>query len=140
MGMKELPTNPWIHIGECPFCVNGLCRVRTCTDEKSGRHFYAVCDECEAIWIEPDTSTRKRFADAENPSCPVCGLPLYGAQSHWSLPDEIRGTPWDEQAIFSITSASLGPDCNLPDPEEDMPDLEADMPDSEADMPDLEAD
>lgn len=100
--MNKIPSDPWIHIGECPVCVDGLCRVRTCQPEGGEPHFFALCDECESIWTEPDTASQKQFPEPENANCPVCSLPLYGPQSHWAVPDEIRGTAWESEAIFEL--------------------------------------
>lgn len=105
--MSETPTNPWIHIGECPVCINGLGRVRTCGEGES-RHFYAVCDECEAIWKEPDIASKRDFADAEDPRCPLCAEALYGEQSHWSLTSDILGTPWHEKATIEPNNDIIG--------------------------------
>lgn len=97
--MNDRQSNPWIHIGECPVCVDGLCRVRTCTTPNGESHFYALCDECEATWIEPDNSSQKTFPDAEHPQCPICAADLFGPQAHWSQADELRGSKWSEFAI-----------------------------------------
>lgn len=107
--MSEAPPNPWIHVGECPVCVDGIVRVRVCIDERCGKHFYALCDECEAIWLEPDTSTIKQFPDAENPVCPICSAPIYGEHSRWALPQDIAGTHWEAQAIFDVPESETLP-------------------------------
>ena len=104
--MNELPPSPWIHIGECPVCVNGLCRVRTCEDEQGRRHLYAMCDECEAIWVKPDTASERVFPRGEEPLCPVCSRPLYGEQAHWTEPEEIAASSdWSLAAIFEMPNA-----------------------------------
>lgn len=99
--MTNPPQLPWIHIGECPVCVNGICRVRTCIDS-SGKHFYALCDECEALWLSPDTNADKQFPEAENPSCPICSQPLYGSQANWTRAEDLADTDWAEQSIFEM--------------------------------------
>ena len=104
--MTELPPSPWIHIGECPVCVDGLCRVRTCVKDAAA-HFYALCDECEALWIAPNTDSPRTFPGASQPQCPICQQDLYGAQAHWALADELRGTEWMANAIFEV--ANPGP-------------------------------
>lgn len=101
---SSLPESLWIHIGECPCCVNGLCRVRSCQDS-SGTHLYAMCDECEAMWIEPSTNGPRCFPDIDDPRCPICNLPLYGPQTHWAEAHELLGTPWSEVAIYDLPSA-----------------------------------
>ena len=90
--MRDTPQLPWIHIGECPVCVNGLCRVRTCADEDGDQHLYAICDECEAIWIQPSTSSAIIYPDPDDPLCPICLQPLWGDQAHWSLVPELKET------------------------------------------------
>ncbi len=99
--MADNPANPWIHIGECPVCVNGLCRVRTCS-ANGQRHFFAMCDECEALWLTPSTQSPRTFADSSEPKCPICQQDLYGEQSHWSVIEELKSTDWMENAIFEF--------------------------------------
>jgi hypothetical protein len=105
--MKEPPPNPWIHIGDCPVCVNGLARIRTCHGGNAGAHHYAMCDECEAIWLEPDTGAEKQFPDAENAKCPVCGEDLFGSAARWSLPTDIQGSSWEANSILQFTTPVL---------------------------------
>jgi hypothetical protein len=101
---QQLPGIPWIHIGECPFCVNGLCRIRCC-DYQQGPHLFAMCDECEAIWLEPTTDSPKLFPDADQPQCPICSGSLYGPATRWAESQDLKGTRWEEAAIFDIPSA-----------------------------------
>ncbi len=104
--MSELPPSPWIHIGECPVCVNGLCRVRACQDASGKRHLYAMCDECEALWLKPDTTSERVYPQSEDPLCPICSQPLYGPQAHWAAPDEVAVEPeWSMAAIFEMPSS-----------------------------------
>lgn len=102
--MNQPPATPWIHIGECPVCVDGLCRVRTCDPSSGARHFYAICDECEATWTRPDVDSKKTFPDAQDPRCPICAAKLYGEQSHWSVAEELADSEWAENAIFEIST------------------------------------
>ncbi|MCA9133637.1 MAG: hypothetical protein KDA45_10800 [Planctomycetales bacterium] len=102
--MSDVPFLPWIHIGDCPICVDGLCRVRACEDARLGKHLYAMCDECEALWLQPTTDSPSTFPQAEQPQCPVCSQPLYGPQAHWAHAEELRGTAWEENAIFALPS------------------------------------
>ncbi len=104
--MSSLPPTPWIHIGECPLCVNGLCRIRSCEDEQGRVHLYAMCDECEAIWTEPNTDTKKVYPKAVDPLCPICARPLFGPQAHWAQPEEVTREPnWSVAAIFELPSS-----------------------------------
>ncbi|MFN3191627.1 MAG: hypothetical protein ACE361_14045 [Aureliella sp.] len=104
--MNESTPNPWIHIGECPECVDGLVRVRTCCKPGSGKELqlYATCDECEATWLAPDTATENIHPDPENAACPICDEPLFGDCSRWSLPADIQNSDWSEHCIVQLTS------------------------------------
>jgi len=101
--MSSIPPSPWIHIGECPVCVDGLCRVRSCEDHQGRRHLYAMCDECEASWVKPDTSSTKTYPRGEDPLCPVCARPLFGDQARWAEPEDIvANSDWSMAAIFEM--------------------------------------
>ncbi len=100
--MNQQPASPWIHIGECPICADGLCRVRCCVTSDGNKHLYAMCDECEAIWLEPSTSAPHQFPDAEDPLCPLSGVPLYGAGSRWATTDDIKGTDWESEVVVDL--------------------------------------
>lgn len=102
--MSQLPTSPWIHIGQCPICTDGLCRVRCSEASDGAKLLYAMCDECEAIWVEPSTSAQHQFPDAEDPLCPLTKVPLYGSTSRWATIDDICGTAWENEVIIDIPS------------------------------------
>lgn len=112
--MTESLTTPWIHIGECPICGNGLCRLRCCTLPEGLKKLYAMCDECEAIWLQPSTSTEHLFPDSQEPLCPISGGPLYGGESRWALPEDLLGSGWENEVIIDLPT-----DCALES--EDLP-------------------
>lgn len=104
--MSQTPPTPWIHIGECPVCVDGLCRVRACRDHQGQLHLYAMCDECEAMWLEPNTDSKKVFPSQDSPSCPICGQALFGDQARWARPEDIaQRADWSLAAIFEIAGS-----------------------------------
>ena len=102
--------SPKHSIDYCPICGGGLCGVRVCglpveehADDLSqpenhsspiGPHGLIVCDECEAIWLDPDTSTDHQYPSAENAKCPVCNESLWGKQSRWASLAEIDLLGW----------------------------------------------
>lgn len=102
--MSQQPTSPWIHIGECPICTDGLCRVRCSPAADGSKQLYAMCDECEAIWLEPSTSAKHIFPDAEDPLCPLTNVPLYGSTSRWASVEDIKGTAWEFEVIVDVPS------------------------------------
>lgn len=101
----ELPTVPWLHIGDCPVCGDGLCRVRCCIAPDGQRILYALCDECETIWLEPSTSSKRTTTHSENPQCPFTEQALYGPHSRWATTEDIRGTVWESETIVELPIA-----------------------------------
>lgn len=89
---------PWVHCGSCPVCESGLRRLR-CEELTDGyQELFALCDECEAIWMVPDPEAKLQFPDPENPTSPWSGQPLYGSHSRWATPEDIVGTVWESVA------------------------------------------
>lgn len=110
--------SPKHSIDYCPICGGGLCGIRICglsiadqldpktaqhqsetndvasTNESSEPHGLIVCDECEAIWLEPDTSTDHVYPSAECSACPICLEPLWGAQSRWATRADVERLGW----------------------------------------------
>jgi hypothetical protein len=109
---------PWsleqVLCGTCPICQGGNRRVR-CERMDDGRvELFALCDECEALWIDPSPTADYYFTDAIEPLCPRSGEPLYGPHSWWATREWVRDTPW---AIYlSENNAALHPDPPLDPP------------------------
>lgn len=112
--MIQPPFAPWIHIGECPICTDGLCRVRCSVTSGQKKHLYAMCDECEAIWVQPTTTAPHQFPDAEDPTCPLTGIPLYGSGSRWATTEDIKGTDWENEVIVDLP-------CEIGQSTDDLP-------------------
>jgi hypothetical protein len=53
-----------------------------------------VCDECEAIWLDPDVSSDHVYPDPIQSACPVCSQPLWGDQSRWANQADITALGW----------------------------------------------
>lgn len=99
---SKRPTVPWIHIGECPVCGNGLCRVRCGARADGSVGLYAMCDECEAIWLKPDILGPYQFPDTEDPVCPVSGEAIYGPGSRWATTEDVRETDWESEVVIDL--------------------------------------
>tara|TARA_R110002049_G_scaffold27321_2_gene94333 strand:- start:602448 stop:602747 length:300 start_codon:yes stop_codon:yes gene_type:complete len=69
-------------------------RATPAVDTAVPPHGLIVCDECEAIWLEPDTSTDHVYPSAEDAACPICALPLWGPQSRWATQADIEVLGW----------------------------------------------
>ncbi|QEG38937.1 hypothetical protein [Roseimaritima ulvae] len=89
---------PQFSIDQCPLCKTGLCGIRICGIHTDTPHGLVVCDECEAIWQQPDTTSEHLYPDSENARCPICEAPLWGDASRWATADDCRALGW-EQAI-----------------------------------------
>lgn len=95
-------------VGQCPICGGGLCSIRAYFDDENGgeklTHGLVVCDECEAIWLQPDTKGVHVYADSESPLCPVSGKPLYAPQySRWANADDVAALNWSDAVDSSLT-------------------------------------
>ncbi len=94
---------PQHSIDYCPICGGGLCGIRIYgvnqeqpTDENLTPTGLIVCDECEAIWLEPDTSSPHQYPDIDNPVSPISGEPLWGETSRWATLQDVETLGWLE--------------------------------------------
>ncbi len=78
----------------CPVCGGGLCGIRICGLADEHPHGFILCDECEAIWLQPDVTSPHQYADAEQPQCPICQQALWGPQSRWANWDDCSELNW----------------------------------------------
>lgn len=105
----------WVHAGSCPVCGDGLRRPRFCADALGEKHFYLLCDECEALWLDPDDASEQKYASMEDPMCPICSAEMYGNQAGWvEEPDlqteQLAGLAWSSRLeITSIDQAVSAP-------------------------------
>ena len=93
--------NPKHSIDYCPICGGGLCGVRICEGPEQAAaatpikpHGLIVCDECEAIWLEPTTSSAHQYPNACDARCPVCDERLWGDRSRWASQSDIETIGW----------------------------------------------
>jgi hypothetical protein len=94
--------SPKHSISFCPICGGGLCGVRICgitathaqPPPQRQIHGLIVCDECEAVWLEPDLESDHQYPDAVDARCPICDEPLWGPQSRWADRNDIADLGW----------------------------------------------
>ena len=86
---------PLHSIDVCSICGCGLCGIRICGFDTDSPHGLVVCDECEAVWTAPDTTTPHSWRDSEQPLCPVCDAPLWSAHSRWATREDLRLLGWE---------------------------------------------
>ncbi len=97
--------SPKHSIDFCPICGGGLCGVRICglpSDsssqvEETATHGLVVCDECEAIWLEPDLTSDHQYASIEDARCPVCSKPLWHSSSRWADSNDLESLGWSHR-------------------------------------------
>lgn len=84
------------HVATCPICEDGLCGVRVYLDDESNvTHGLIVCDECEAIWLQPNVSGVHVYANSQSPLSPVSGQGLYDQSlSRWANRDDVAALGW----------------------------------------------
>lgn len=95
---------PLIHLGCCPVCEGGLCRVRVCGVTAGKLHPLAICDECEAMWTEPNLSTPHHYADAEVPRSPITQDPIWDESNRWATVEDICLLGWYEYVYIERAS------------------------------------
>ena len=76
--------NQFVSITDPPFGGEAAPASNHHVDRTAGPHGLVVCDECEAIWLEPDTTSEHQYPDPENAKCPVCGDHLWNGNNHWA--------------------------------------------------------
>ncbi|GAA5507173.1 hypothetical protein [Novipirellula caenicola] len=128
--------SPVHSVDHCPICGGGLCGVRICGLPEPSKesatsamtaggnaspspHGLVVCDECEAIWLEPDLTSRHQYPNGCDARCPVCMAPLWGDQSRWASQADLEVLGWS-----GCTNPELDglPESNQP--ELDQPELD----------------
>lgn len=124
-------TTPLHSIDFCPICGGGLCGIRIIgitSDENAGEasapdsatpdpktsprlrpHGLVICDECEAIWLEPDVSTVHQYPDLEKAVSPISGQTIWGDGSRWASMEDIALLGWTE-AVNPELDAELDSD------------------------------
>lgn len=92
---------PQHSIDFCPVCGGGLCGIRIygvnaeqTGEDRPAPHGLVICDECEAIWLEPDTSTPHQYPSVDHPVSPVNGAPLWGETSRWATIEDVDALGW----------------------------------------------
>lgn len=85
-----------IYLGVCPICDGGLCRVRTCGVAKKKLYPLAVCDECEAMWTEPDLRCSHFVSTPSEARSPVDGEPIWQEPNRWATVEDVYFFGWYE--------------------------------------------
>jgi hypothetical protein len=92
---------PRYSVGWCPVCQQGLCGIRVCEDEY-GLRGLVICDECEAIWLDPNLGQPHLYVDPVAPVWPDYHHSLWGPYTHWASLAEIEQLGWDDAVDHSL--------------------------------------
>lgn len=97
-------STPLFSVGSCPVCGDGRCGIRIYHAELPRAYGLVICDECEAVWTQPDLSAKPVFAPSEEARSPIDGWPLWDNKSHWADLQECGRLGWlsaiDPQLIY----------------------------------------
>lgn len=102
-----------LFIGFCRVCETGPLGLRTCGGCNS---VLVVCDECDSLWTDADTSQPPATTGSETLACPHCEANLYDAPSHWSTLDDAANSSWVQTALHADQfSLEVGKPLSPPD-------------------------
>ncbi len=77
----------------CPICGVGTVGFRCCND---GATLVLMCDECDSVWLSPETITAELAAYPQPPAFLVPGLAVSvtGTAAGWANKGQIQEADW----------------------------------------------
>jgi hypothetical protein len=84
--------------GICPFCHGGSVGFRRCSD---GKTIVLMCDECEAVWLDPEhrTAGDALFPHSGSFEVPGLGVSIGGDRAGWATRAEVESAGWQEHVF-----------------------------------------
>ena len=95
--MREL----MLRIGTCSLCGNGNVGIRV---SATGTCIVAMCDECDAVWLDKRMTAGPHFPVQPHLPCPTDGSSLRDPPAHWATRAEADAAGWSD-AIIDETDA-----------------------------------
>jgi hypothetical protein len=79
--------------GECPICGTGNRAVFRCGD---GGTFVVMCDECDAVWLDPGSLGPADSVFTQEPQFRIPGTEasLVGPGAGWATAEEVERIGW----------------------------------------------
>jgi hypothetical protein len=77
---------------ECPVCGTISLSIRVCGGEDE--EIIVLCEECDAIWLEPDLSGEPYFPEEHNMLCPSGKGTIASPESYWANEAQIKAKGW----------------------------------------------
>lgn len=78
-------------------------------------HGIVICDECEAIWLEPDLNTVHQYPDIDRPASPVTGQPLWTGDARWADFSECEALGWQHAINRDLDGPSADGPADVPE-------------------------
>ena len=77
----------------CPACSTGALGFRRCSDGKS---IVLLCNECAAVWLQPNTITAESAIFPTGPDYEVAelGCTIASPRADWAVRKEIEAAGW----------------------------------------------
>lgn len=82
-----------LYVGFCPVCETGPLGIRMCA---SGDHAVVMCDECDAVFADPESLAKAYYPDQPDLPCPICNTSLRDPASHWADDEEVARAGWTD--------------------------------------------
>lgn len=95
-------------VGFCPSCGTGLLGIRICGHCERP---HVLCDECDAIWLDRDTTAAPLFPQQPEIPCAACGQSLRNGASRWATLPELVELTWHGN-LFDTDSPASTPRAN----------------------------
>lgn len=90
-----------LRVGICTVCGTGNIGIRVAA---STRCIVAMCDECDAVWVDHKLQDGPHFPQQPDLPCPGDGSSLRHDPAHWANRAEALSAGWS-QAILGETDA-----------------------------------
>lgn len=79
----------------CPICKDGVIGFRGCTP---GIQIVLMCDECDAVWLDPNTISSAIALSLQGPdfSVPGWNCTIRSPLARWATREEIIQVHWED--------------------------------------------
>ena len=84
------------YVGFCPVCGTGPLGIRICGGQGDA---VILCDECDAVWLEPQCGELPFFPEQPDLPCPLCAGTLRHEPAHWASHEEVDRLGWQHAVI-----------------------------------------
>jgi hypothetical protein len=97
--VTPLPRDPMkrmLRVGTCSVCATGNPGIRVAA---SGKIVVAMCDECDAVWLDAHLRDGPYSPEQPDLPCPGEGSSLRSAPAHWASSAEAEVAGWKDNVL-----------------------------------------